>query len=370
MTEAAQTGGGRSSMRGTMRAWAVVENGKPLAEIDLPMPEPKGTEILLEVTHCGVCHSDLHIWDGYYDLGSSGRYDIIQRGIALPLALGHEIVGRVVKPGPEATGVKPGDIRIVYPWVGCGQCARCAAGEDNLCPKQRSLGIYQHGGFATHVIAAHPNHLVDPGDLDPALAATYACSGITVFSAIRKIMPIAPDQPVVLIGAGGLGLSAIAVLKALGHRAIVSVDTSAAKREAAALAGATATVDGTAERLDKAIIAACGGQPVAIIDLVNGSGTARAAHAALAKGGKLVMVGLFGGDLTLPLPFMPMRALTLQGSFVGSPGDLRELVALAQGGALPKLPIETVPQREADAALHRLKAGDVTGRLVLVAETV
>ncbi|MCU4161882.1 alcohol dehydrogenase [Acidiphilium sp. AL] len=350
-----------------MRAWAVVQNGAPLAEIELPMPEPQGTEILLEVTHCGVCHSDLHIWDGYYDLGSAGRYEIVQRGIALPLALGHEIVGRVVKLGPAASGVKPGDIRIVYPWAGCGECAHCLAGEDNLCPKPRSLGIYRNGGFATHVIAAEAQHLVDPGDIDPALAATYACSGITVFAAIRKVMPLAPDQPVVLIGAGGLGLSAISVLKVLGHRAIVSVDTSATKRDAAIQAGATATVDGAADRLDKAIVAACGGPPVAIIDLVNGSGTARAAHAALAKGGKLVMVGLFGGELTLPLPFMPMRALTIQGSFVGSPGDLRDLVELAQGGALPPLPIETVPQHDADAALHRLKNGEVTGRLVLVA---
>ncbi|MGC9268897.1 alcohol dehydrogenase [Acidiphilium sp.] len=351
----------------TMKAWAVVANGAPLAEIDLPMPEPQGSEILLEVTHCGVCHSDLHLWDGYYDLGSAGRFDIIQRGIALPLALGHEIVGRVVKLGPEASGVTPGDIRIVYPWIGCGTCARCMAGEDNLCTKQRSLGIYQHGGFATHVIAAHARHLIDPGDIDPALAATYACSGITVFAAIRKVMPLPPDAPIVLIGAGGLGLSAIAVLRALGHRAIVSVDTSAAKRATAASAGATATVDGLAERLDKAIIAACGGQPIAIIDLVNGSGTARAAHAALAKGGKLVMVGLFGGELTLPLPFMPMRALTIQGSFVGTPGDLQDLVDLAQGGGLPALPIETMPQRDANAALNRLKDGTVTGRLVLVA---
>ena len=157
-------------------------------------------------------------------------------------------------------------------------------------------------------------------------------------------------------------------LGALGHEAIVSVDTSARKREAALAAGATAVVDGNDPALHKAIIAACGGQPEAIIDLVNGSGTAKAAHAALAKGGKLIMVGLFGGELNIPLPFMPMRALTLQGSFVGTPGDLRELVDLAQGGALPKLQIETVPQREADAAIHRLKAGDVTGRLVLVAD--
>ena len=351
-----------------MHAWAVTESGKPLQEIDLPTPEPTGTEVLLEVTHCGVCHSDLHLWEGYYDLGSAGRYDMVARGITMPMVLGHEIVGRVVKAGPEAAGVQTGDIRIVYPWVGCGVCDRCRAEEDNLCTKPRSLGIFQPGGFGTHVTAPHPRHLVDPGTLDPALAATYACSGITVFAAIKKLMPLPPETPVVLIGAGGLGLSAIGILRALGHRNIVSVDTSAEKRAAAEAAGATATVDGTAEKLSRAIIEACGGQPVAILDLVNGSGTARAAHDALAKGGKLVMVGLFGGELTIPLPFMPIRAITMQGSFVGTPGDLRELVALAGSGELPPLPIETLPQRDADAALQRLKHGQVTGRLVLVAE--
>lgn len=351
-----------------MRGWAVVANGAPLEEIDMPMPEPQGSEVLIEVTHCGVCHSDLHIWDGYYDLGSAGRYDIVQRGITLPLALGHEIVGRVVKLGPEASGVQPGDLRIVYPWVGCGTCARCQAGEDNFCPKMRSLGIYQNGGFASHVIAAHPRHLVDPGTLDPALAATYACSGITVLSAVKKIMPLPAEDPVVLIGAGGLGLSAIAMLKTLGHQSIVSVDVAPEKREAAIAAGATATVDGLEERLDKAIVAACGRQPEAIIDLVNGSGTARAAYGALAKGGRLVMVGLFGGELRLPLPFVPMRMLTIQGSFVGTPADLRELVDLAQGGSLPALPIERVPRSQSNTALNRLKDGKVNGRLVLVAE--
>jgi propanol-preferring alcohol dehydrogenase len=351
-----------------MHAWAVTESGKPLQPLEMPTPEPSGTEVLLEVTHCGVCHSDLHLWEGYYDLGSAGRYDMAARGIPMPMVLGHEIVGRVVQCGPEAEGVRTGDIRIVYPWVGCGVCARCRAGEDNLCVKPRSIGIYQPGGFGSHVLAAHPRHLVDPGTLDPALAATYACSGITVYAAIKKLMPLPPEAAVVLIGAGGLGLSAIGILRALGHRTIVSVDTSAEKRAAAEAAGATATVDGNAEKLSRAIIAACGGQPVAILDLVNGSGTARAAHDALAKGGKLVMVGLFGGELTIPLPFMPIRAITMQGSFVGTPGDLRDLVALAQTGELPKLPIETLPQREADAALQRLKQGRVTGRLVLVAD--
>ncbi|MGH7120137.1 MAG: alcohol dehydrogenase [Acetobacteraceae bacterium] len=348
-----------------MRAWAVVANGAPLQEIELPTPEPKGTEVLLEVTHCGVCHSDLHIWEGWYDLGGGRRISLKDRGVTLPLAMGHEIVGRVVKLGPEVTGVAPGDRRIVFPWVGCGTCARCLAEEDNMCLTPRSIGIYQHGGYATHVLAPHPRHLIDPGTLDPALAATYACSGITVYSAIRKVMPLPPSEPCVVVGAGGLGLSAITVLKAFGHANIVVVDVSAEKRMAALAAGAAKVVDGNGEAVAREIMAACGGPVGAIIDLVNGTASARFSFDALRKGGKLVQVGLFGGELTLPLPLMAMRALTVQGSFVGNPKDLRALVRLAQEGKLEPLPVTTVPQREANAALMRLKDGKVTGRLVL-----
>ncbi len=147
-----------------MRAWAVVENGAPLKEIELPTPEPKGTEVLVEVTHCGVCHSDLHIWEGYYDIGGGKRMSLGDRGVTLPLAMGHEIVGRVAKLGPDAKGVKVGDLRIVYPWIGCGTCEKCLAEEDNMCAvAARSLGVYQNGGYGTHVIAPHPRHLIDPG---------------------------------------------------------------------------------------------------------------------------------------------------------------------------------------------------------------
>ncbi len=352
-----------------MRAWAVIESGKPLQEIELPTPEPKGTEVLLEVTHCGVCHSDLHIWDGYYDVGGGQKMSLKDRGVVLPLAMGHEIVGRVVKLGPDATGVKPGDIRIVFPWLGCGKCEKCLAEDDNMCSvAAKSLGVFANGGYGTHVVAPHPRHLVDPGTLDLAVAATYACSGITVYSAIKKAMPLKPTQPIVLIGAGGLGLNAIAVLKALKHQNIITVDISAEKREAAMKAGATKTVDGSGEDVAKRIMEAAGGPVPAIIDLVNGTATARFAFPALDKGGKLIQVGLFGGELTLPLPIMAMRALTIQGSYVGNPKELRELVKLAQSGELQALPVATIPQNQADAALNRLRNGQVTGRLVLKAE--
>ncbi|MCW3473999.1 alcohol dehydrogenase [Limobrevibacterium gyesilva] len=351
-----------------MRAWAVVENEAPLQEIELPTPEPTGTQVLLETTYCGVCHSDLHIWEGRYDLGGGKVMNLRDRGLTLPIAMGHEIVGRVVKLGPDATGVKPGDIRIVFPWVGCGTCSACLAEEDNMCLAPKSLGVYQHGGYATHVVAPHPRHLVDPGTLDPAVAATYACSGITVYSAIKKVMPLPPDEPVVVVGAGGLGLNAIAVLKALHHRNIVVVDISAEKRAAAEKAGASKTVDGSGEGVTRRIIEACGGQPIAVIDLVNGTASARFAFDSLRKGGKLVQVGLFGGELALPLPLMAIRALTVQGSYVGNPKELRELVQLAQQGDLQPLPVTTVPQHQANEALMRLRDGKVTGRLVLKAE--
>ncbi len=352
-----------------MRAWAVVENGAPLREIELPTPEPKGTEVLIEVTHCGVCHSDLHIWEGYYDIGGGRKMSLGDRGVSLPLAMGHEIVGRVAKLGPDATGVKVGDLRIVYPWIGCGECEKCLAEEDNMCAvAARSLGVYANGGYGTHVIAPHPRHLVDPGTLDPAVAATYACSGITVYSAIKKAMPLPPDAPIVVVGAGGLGMNAIAVLKALGHRNIIVVDVAAEKREAALAAGASKAVDGGGEDATQRILEAAGGPVPAVIDLVNGTATARFAFGALAKGGKLVQVGLFGGELMLPLPIMAIRALTVQGSYVGSPKELRELVQLAQEGTLQALPVSTVPQSQANDALMRLRDGRVHGRLVLRAE--
>jgi alcohol dehydrogenase/propanol-preferring alcohol dehydrogenase len=290
--------------------------------------------------------------------------------VTLPLAMGHEIVGRVVKWGPEAEGhgLAVGQRRIVFPWVGCGTCARCRSEDDNMCLQGKALGVFQNGGYATHVLAPEPRHLVDPGNLDPAVAATYACSGITVFSAISKLMPMPPDEPIVLVGAGGLGLQAIKVLAAMGHRRIVSVDIGADKLAAAREAGATDTLLATGDDVAKRLAELCGGAVTAIIDLVNGSATARMCFDALTKGGRLVQVGLFGGELALPLPLMAMRALTIQGSYVGNPKELRALVALAQGGGLGSIPILREPLRNADSALRRLQAGQVVGRIVLTAE--
>ena len=350
-----------------MKAWVVVQNEQPLECVELPDPAATGSEVVLDVTRCGVCHSDLHFWHGSYNMGGGKVMSLQDRGVTLPRAPGHEITGRVVAFGPAAEGVAVGDERIVYPWIGCGHCARCAAGDDNLCLAQRSLGVLEHGGFGSRVKVPHARYLVPFDGIDPSLAATYACSGITVYSAIRKVMPLEADEPVLLIGAGGLGLAAIAMLRALGHRRILSLDISAEKRRAAEQAGATETVDGTGEDVVARIQAAAGGPVTAAIDFVNTSETARTGLDALAKGGRLVLVGVAGGELTLSLATMIFRAQSVLGSNTGTVADLRAVVALAQSGRLAATPVQDYPKDAANDALLNLQHGQVTGRAVLVA---
>lgn len=348
-----------------MFVWAVVENGKPLQKIEVEDPAPTGSEVLIEVTHCGVCHSDLHFWKGEYNMGHGKTMKITDRGVTLPRAPGHEVVGRVVATGPDAKGVSVGDLRIVYPWIGCGDCARCRAGEDNMCTAQKSVGVVRHGGFGSHVLIPHDRYLVDFDGIDPALASTFACSGITVLSAIRKLGDLDPEAAVVLIGGGGLGHAAISMLHALDHHQIVVVDVDAAKRQAALDAGATEVVDGTSDTLVEEIKAAASGTVLYVLDLVNRTSTATAAYQSLAKGGKLVLVGVSGGELELSLATMIFLQQTVLGTNTGTVRDLRDVVALAQSGKLKPIPIECMHWDEANAAISRLKEGRVTGRLVL-----
>ena len=346
---------------------AIVEHGQPLQKIQRPMPEPTGTEVRIKVTHCGVCHTDLHVWDGYWDLGGGKLSRMADRlGIELPRAPGHEILGAVDKLGPDAGGVTVGERHIVYPWVGCGRCRRCEIGDDNLCATRRSLSLRQDGGFASYVMVPHPKYLIDAGNVDPAVACTFGCSGITALSAIRKVMPLPADEAIVVIGAGGLGLSALVMLRALGHQKIISIDINAEKQEAAMKLGATTTVDGTRASAAEDILAAAGGPVFGVLDFVNNSKTASLALEVLGKGGKMVQVGVMGGELKLSLVDLVLKAVTVMGISTGNPADLREVACLARDGKLLPIPTTTVPWDEANNALIRLRDGQVTGRLVLI----
>lgn len=348
-----------------MRSFQVCTCGQPLQLNTQPTPVPTGSEVLLKVLAAGVCHSDLHLSDGYFDLGGGKRLSVVDRGMKLPVTLGHENVGEVVAVGPAAKGVKIGDRRLVDPWMGCGVCGVCKRGDEQLCTKPRSIGVFSPGGYSDFLMVPHPRYLFDIGDIPPERAAPLACSGVTTYSALKKVGPTLTTEPTVIVGAGGLGLMCIALHKAMGGHSAVVVDIDPAKREAALKAGAKAAIDGTAPDAAAQIIAATGGGAWAVIDLVGSSSTARLGIDSLIKGGKLIIVGLYGGDITVSLPPFPMRAITVQGSYTGSLTETGELIELVKRTGLPPVPVATRPLEDVNAVLAELRAGKVIGRVVL-----
>jgi len=349
-----------------MRCYCVLHHGQALELVERPIPEPQGTEVLLKVSAAGVCHTDLHLWEGHYDLGGGKKLTLAERGIKPPITLSHEIVGEVVSAGSQAGAVATGRVALVHPWIGCGECAACKRGEENICVKPQSLGVVRPGGFAEYVIVPHPRYLVDIEGLDAAEAAPLACAGVTTYSALKKLGARIETDPVVVIGAGGLGLMAIEVLKALGGKGAIVVDIDPVKREAALAAGALQAIDARATDAAQQIQQATGGGARAVLDLVGATPTVSLAMASAARGGHIVICGLMGGDLTLALPVIPMRPLTLQGSYVGTLQELQELVALVKKTKMSPIPVTRRPLAEANAALQDLHHGRIVGRTVLV----
>lgn len=346
-----------------MRCYPVTAFGAPLPRTERPTPAPQGTEVLLRVTAAGVCHSDLHLSEGKFDLGEGESFDL-SRTMPLPVTMGHEIAGEVVACGPAAEGIVPGDRRVVFPWIGCGTCGLCASGDEQLCGRPRALGIVADGGYADHVLVPHPRYLLAFDGLSDAAACTLACSGLTAYGALAKVAPLGGADPLLVIGAGGVGLSAIRLARAVTGTPAIAADIDPAKREAALKAGAASVVDPAAPGAARALIKETGGVAAAL-DFVGATASAQFGLDALRKGGRLVVVGLFGGSLRLKLPLVPMRAINIGGSYVGSLAQFRDLVALARAGGLPPLPVQDRPLDGVNAALDDLKAGRIVGRAIL-----
>jgi len=344
-----------------MISYQIIEHGKPLQKVLSETPRPKGSEVLVRITRSGVCHSDLHIWHGYFDLGGGKRFYVKERGCVPPFTLGHEPLGVVEALGPRARGVKVGQKRLVFPWIGCGKCAVCKAGQDNYCVSgSRILGVNRSGAYATHVLVPDAKYLVDASGIDDAFAATLACSGLTAYSAAAKLPPLARNDRVAVIGCGGVGLAGIAVLRARGIKNIVACDIDPAKLETARKLGAKESIDTRSPETAQQLLGIAG-----VIDFVGMPATAALGLAALRKGGRYVLVGLHGGELSHPMPPIAQRAIGIVGSYVGNLQELKAVVALAKKGRVKPLPVETRPASAANAALEDLKGGRVVGRVVL-----
>ena len=348
-----------------MHSWQITEHGKPLQKVINETPRPKGTEVLVRITRSGVCHSDLHIWDGYFDWGGGKRFYVKDRGCVPPFTLGHEPFGVVEALGPRAKGVKVGQKRVVFPWIGCGKCSICLEGMDNYCLSMRALGVLRPGAYSTHVLVPHPRYLVDAAGVDEAFAATLACSGLTAYSAVCKLPKLAAKDWVAVLGCGGVGLAAVSVLKAKGVRNVIACDIDDAKLAAAKKLGAKRTLDTRSPDAAQKLQDISGGRLAAAIDFVGMPATHALAYPALRKGGRYVLVGLYGGEITLPMPPIAQRAVAVMGSYVGNLKELKEVIALAKKKKLRPMPTSTRPADEVNAILENLKAGQVLGRVVL-----
>src|SRR6516225_6396720 len=351
-----------------LRRQSLIAYGAPLVETIVECPQPQRSEVLVRIERCGVCHSDLHMQDGSFRLAGDKKLDITS-GRALPFTLGHEIAGVIESAGADVAGnaaAAPGRKVAVFPWIGCGACPACRRGEENLCAAPRHLGIAVDGGFASHVVVAHPRYLLDYGPLSPALAGALRCSGLTAYAALKRQASRAARGPVLLVGLGGVGMMGLALARAMYATAPLPLvaDIDATKRAAALAAGAAAAFDPADPTARKAVLAATGGVH-AVCDFVGSDASLAFATGVLAKGGKVVVTGLLGGGFATPAAMFALRAMTIEGVLTGTLAEAQELMALARAGAPPSIPIAERPLAQAQAALDDLRAGRVVGRAVL-----
>jgi alcohol dehydrogenase, propanol-preferring len=348
-----------------MHRQSLAAYGQPLCETVVDCPKPSGSEVLVRIERCGVCHSDVHLQDGYFSLGGDKKLDI-SAGRALPFTLGHEIAGLVESAGDEAPEAKVGRRVAVYPWIGCGVCAACRGGEENLCSDHRHLGIAVDGGFATHVLVPHPRYLLDYAPLSPALAGPLMCSGLTAYAALKRHTGRPERGSVLLLGLGGVGMMGLAIARALFRTPPIVADINAEKREAAIAAGAVEAYDPADPQTRRAVMKATGGL-LAICDFVGSDKSLQFATGLLARGGKVVVTGLLGGDFSMAAAMFGIKAMTIEGTLTGTLAEAHELLDLVRSKNIAPIPMRDCPLAEAQAALDDLRAGRVVGRTVLTA---
>jgi alcohol dehydrogenase, propanol-preferring len=348
-----------------MKCARIIKTNEPLRVDDLPLPKPRFDQVVVRVKCTGVCHSDLHLWEGGY-AGPQGSFMKVEdRGVRFPLIPGHEVAGTVEDIGESVNSYQVGEQVLVYPWIGEGLCPACRVGEEHLCDSPRTLGIYQDGGYSESILVPSYKYLIRTDGLDINSIASLACSGLTAYTAVKKANVQAGDT-LVIVGAGGLGLMAVQLAKAITNARIIIADINDSKLQEAKRLGAHETINSIIVDPVKTIKDITGGLgSEAVLDFVNNTKTAPNSINMLRKRGKLVMVGLFGGSLDMNLALIPLRAYTLTGAYTGKFADLVELIALAKMGKIQSVVSKKFRLDEANEALEELKAGKIIGRAVL-----
>jgi alcohol dehydrogenase len=346
-----------------MRRQSLVKFDTPLCETIIDTPKPRGREALVRIERCGLCHSDLHLQDGYMDLGNGKRLDTT-RGMTLPFTLGHEIAGVVDEVGPDAQKNIIGQKKAVFPWIGCGECRNCLAGDENLCAKNRFLGVSIDGGFATHVLVPDVKYLLDYDPLPVNMAAALMCSGITAYGALKRLADRPRQRNLLLIGLGGVGMMGLALAQVMFKQKISVADLNPAARETALRNGATTAYDPSESDIARRIIKENDGGFDGVVDFAGNEKSMNFAVSVVARGGKIVVSGLMGGEFNLPTVQWVYKRMTIEGFMVGTLAEAHELMALARSGRIKPIIMREAPMDDAQEWLEQLRAGKVVGRVI------
>lgn len=338
-----------------MKVAIMQEYHRPLEFAERPIPEPsRPSDVLVRIGGAGVCATDLHAIEGLME----------PAGVTLPRVLGHENAGWVEEVGSGVTTFAKGDAVLVYPPHSCGLCLACRRGNDMLCAHHEFTGLTVDGGFADYVVVPERSLIRLPTGVEPAAIAPHSDAGLTAYHAVRRLAHLAvPGTTAVVIGVGGVGHIALQLIRELGSSATIAIDTDVRRRSLATELGANNTLDG-AGSVDAVRELTGGAGADLVFDFVGTDRSHSDATAMLARGGTYSIIG-FGGMVAVPSAALVGGEATVQGNLVGTWVDLWEVLQLHAAGRLV-LKTETHPLDAVNDVLDKLKAGEVTGRAVLV----
>jgi len=306
----------------TMLAARLVEIGKPLELVQMPIPAPQAGEVLVRVRATGICSSDLHYQDGK------------SKVTRLPLTLGHEIAGEVVETGDGVTEFSAGDRVCLFYLVTCGRCLMCTTGRDNYCPDAKMLGKNIDGGFAEYLCVPARNLFKLPDEIPYTHGALLGDAVATPFHALSRAGVKTGDN-VLVIGIGGLGLHAIQIARIMGAAQVIAADISPEKLALAKKVGATAALNPQNKDFTDRINAMTGKGVDVAIELIGLPQTIRTAIDLTGIGGKIVIVGICPEDVGInPYHDLLLKEKTIMGSADQSREDFPVIIDLAARGRI------------------------------------
>jgi 2-desacetyl-2-hydroxyethyl bacteriochlorophyllide A dehydrogenase len=338
----------------SMRRVVVYPGRIAVEAADIPAPGPH--DALVRMHAAGVCGSDLH--------AAHGRHPFV----SLPYRPGHEVVGVIETMGSAAEGFTPGQRVIVTPYLPCWKCKMCTSGRENLCENLGFFGCgHPQGGMADYFTLAADRLYPVPDDLDDHAAALIEPLSTPVH-AVRLAGDVA-GRSVAVLGAGTIGLFALAVLRAHGAGKIISTDPNPSKRARAAALGADVTIDARSPDVARQVRETLGGSADIVFDCVAVQSSMDQAIAIADKGGTVVVVGVPATDVTVPLPIVQDHQIRIQGSATYLPEDYRDSVDLLRRGAVKTADFVTAtrPLDQVAEAFEIASSGEHVKVLVLAA---